>query len=143
MGPRCVAECFSVAAFNIGVVIELVIPENVKIRCIVNLTESSTDGITGGVSETKPPLFQRGTLGGVDVLLAEALGVVLHVAAERTLPFCARCAGRKRFCVELEDKPPIDRPSSFQKRCRCQGIGCVSDGATITPCGYPKRQDNE
>src|SRR5579864_6089508 len=94
------------ASSDFRIVIELVVPDDIKSCAVVDLIEGRADRIGGGVTGTSATRLQRRRLAaGKDVLLAGQL-VILHRAAELAAWLGARGASGERGGVELEDQPP-------------------------------------
>src|SRR5215831_10002215 len=116
MRPWRLAVAIVVDAGQFGIFVELVVPDDVVIRAVVDLIEGGADRIVGRVADTGLAYPKRlGVTVGRDELLTELrlsvclLAVVLNVSGERTVAHCIGGAARKGFGVEFENEPPIDR----------------------------------
>src|SRR5438876_103803 len=106
MAPRRAA--LLVAAVDRGIVIELVVPNHIVKRAVVDLVERGADRIGVGVAGAGTSLLQRRLVArGIDKLLAEEL-IVLDVAAEGAHALALPGAARERTGVEFENEPPGD-----------------------------------
>src|SRR5258707_12778021 len=103
------------ASGDLGIVVKLVVPDDVKVVAVIDLIECSSDRIVGRVAGAAAAFHQRRVFAaGDDILLAEAL-IGLDVAPEEALPLLP-AAGGERSGIELEYKPPIDRMAGLQQR---------------------------
>src|ERR1043166_9623646 len=126
MRPGRLAERRALAGRDVGIVVELVVPQNVEVLAVVDLVEGGAERVARRVAEAELAFLQRLLAGREHVLLAERL-VLLHLAAERTRALRGPRARRKGLGVELEGEPPIDRLSGFFQQ-RRRSVRRVADG---------------
>ena len=106
MAPR--RTTFLVATVDRGIVIELIVPDHIVKRAVVDLVESGADRIGVSVAGADASLLQRRLVTrSIDKLLTEKL-IVLNVAAEGAHALAWPGAARERSGVEFEDEPPGD-----------------------------------
>src|SRR5262245_55292819 len=115
------------AAGNFRIVVELVVPDHVVERAVVDLVERRADRVRDGVAGAPGPRLQ-GLVGaaGEGELLAPLL-VALHAAAEDAGLLGVGTAMRKRLGVELEHEPPVGRLARVEIGCRRLGGGATCE----------------
>src|SRR6266566_321539 len=117
MSPRTRAACAT--SLNPWVSVELVVPNYVMKRSVVDLIKRRSDGVFSRVAETTIASFQnRIGAGSDDVLLTEPYTVVDRIAAKWAGPLRTARALRKALRVEFVDEKPIDRLTFDQQRSR-------------------------
>src|SRR5215831_10646215 len=94
-------------ARDIGVVVELVIPDHVVEGRVVDLLKGRSHRVLRAVPEAVRSFPESLPASRIEVLLAK-LGILLHVPAEDAVARSATPATGKRLGIELEDKPPFN-----------------------------------
>src|ERR1044072_6188508 len=101
------------ASLDRGILVKLIIPDQVMKRAVVDLVKGGADGIGCGLAGAAVALFQgRGVAARENVLLAHP--VFLNIAAKGTGPRRS-AAIRKLPCVQFEDEPPVHWRSRRQQ----------------------------
>ena len=101
---------FLLAPLDYWIIIELVVPDHIVERIIVDFVEGCTNRVRRRVARATVSLLQRRDFAACkDKLLAETalFFVVLWRAAERARP-CRPSAFREGRGVEFENKPPVN-----------------------------------
>ncbi len=135
--PWDVAKCR--APGNRRIVVELIVPNDVMKRSVIDLAKGSPDRIGVCVADAPGPFLEcGGFIRCVDELLTESCVASIYLATKGTLSCRARTAIGEDRRIELEHEPPVDRVSSGEKwRRACGtwvgvGVGVASAKATAT-----------
>ena len=121
-----------VAPLDGRIPVELVIPDDVIERAVIDRIEGGSHGIGHTATETPAAFLEcRFFVARENELLTGR--IVLNDASEWTglKPFSVPAAG-KGLGIELEDEPPIYRVIPTEQRGRCRG-SVVGKGRSDTP----------
>ena len=123
------------AALDDRMVVELIVPDYVVVRPVVDLPERCADGIIRRIACAVGARSQRSLIAACvhELLAIFVLRAALDRAAEWAAALCRSLAAREHLTVELEHEPPGDRVACAQKGSALQGLLSILSNASCVP----------
>jgi hypothetical protein len=106
---------------NDGIVIKLIIPNQVVEGILIDFLERCPDRVIRGIAEAGITLLQSSGLAARKYKLLTEVSVILDGAAKWAAPDSGAAAAREGRRIELKNNPPIYRVIFGNKRERCAG----------------------